>query len=259
MSEIRSAGPRAGRRAEFANVAELAAVLPPSSWVLIGGLMVHAHADLAGLVHPRPTDDVDVVVEVQVMSYPRAAAALEAIGYRRREPLDRRTPFHRFERTRCGESGRGGDVVDLMAPEGSAVRFAGRDVIRVPGSRSALRRTVSYPLGDGAEPSASVVDGPVRIPDLSSAISLKGAALRTPSANPVRHLQDAVTLFACVDRSTVDLSKSMRQHANHLINALDSVEAWSFADPHTRRKAVRAIRTVRPDWRIPPFLLPQRP
>lgn len=137
-----------------------------------------------------------------------------------------------------------------MAPEGRGVRFAGRDVLRVPGSRSALNRTVAFVTPGGVT---------IRIPDVASALSLKGAAYHLPGANQVRHLQDAVTLFASADRAVLELSTSMRRNINYLINALPTAEAWSASDPLSRRRAVRAVRQVRPDWAIPDFVIPQRP
>lgn len=98
----------------------------------------------------------------------------------------------------------------------------------------------------------------IRIPDLASALSLKGAAYQLPGANRVRHLQDAVTLFACADSAVVELSASMRRNVNYVINALDRTDAWAAADPTSRRRAVRAIRRIRPDWAIPGFVLPRR-
>jgi hypothetical protein len=137
-----------------------------------------------------------------------------------------------------------------MAPEGKSVRFAGRDVLTVPGSRSALNRTIVFttPTGVG-----------IRIPDLASALSLKGAAYHLPGINRERHLQDAVTLFACADATVLELSASMRRNVNHLINALDTTDAWAATDPSSRRRAVRAIRLTRSEWAIPAFVLPQRP
>lgn len=43
----------------FARLDEITTVLPPDRWMLVGGLMVHAHAQLAALPHVRPTDDVE--------------------------------------------------------------------------------------------------------------------------------------------------------------------------------------------------------
>lgn len=210
--------------------------------MLVGGLMVHAHAVLAGIAHPRPTDDADLVVELRVSTYLDAARELQELGYQRHESLDHRVPFHRFVRDE--------ERVDLMAPEGRSIRFAGREVLRVPGSRSALNRTIPFQLPSGVV---------IRVPDVPSALSLKGAAYRVPSPNPRRHLQDAVTLFACADVSELSLSKSMRANINPLINALDTVEAWVSADPVNRRRAVRAIREVRPGWDIPDFVMAKRP
>src|SRR5665811_1472072 len=117
--------------------------------LLIGGLMVHAHAQLAGIAHARPTDDVDLVVEVRTGSYAQAAAVLRRLGYVQHESLDRRAPFHRFTRGR--------EQVDLMGPEDKPVRFLGRDVLAVPGSRSALNRTIAYETAGGVA---------IRIPDV---------------------------------------------------------------------------------------------
>lgn len=69
----------------FRIVDELATVLDPDTWMLVGGLMVHAHAQLAGLQSNRPTYDADIVVEVEVQPtgrYRVAAAALARIGFR---------------------------------------------------------------------------------------------------------------------------------------------------------------------------------
>lgn len=219
---------------------EITSGLPTEHWILIGGLMVHAHAIREDVRHVRPTDDADLVVELATTSYPAAARAVEALGYALHQPIDSTSPVHRFSRD--------GGHVDLMAPEGSTARFAGRDVVVAPGTRSALRRTVQFQLPSGTL---------VRIPDLASSLSLKGAAYGLPGANRVRHLQDAVTLFACAT-TDLELSKSMRTNVNTLVRGLDHVDAWGLADASTRRRAVRALRALRPDWDVPPFVLPQR-
>jgi len=153
----------------FERVEEIANNLSPDRWMLIGGLMVHAHAQLAGIQHARPTDDADLVVEARAGSYAEAAAVLQRLGYVHHEALDRHAPFHRFTRGR--------EHVDLMGPEDKPVRFLGRDVLAVPGSRSALNRTIAYETAGGVA---------IRIPDIESALSLKGAAFRLPGPNRVR-------------------------------------------------------------------------
>ena len=174
-------------------------------------------------------DDVDLVVEVRTGSYAQAAEVLQRLAYVQHESLDRYAPFHRFTRGR--------EHVDLMGPEGKPGRFLGREVLAVPGSRSALNRTITYQTAGGVA---------IRIPDMESALSLKGAAFRLPGHNKVRHLQDAVTLFACLDTAQPDISKSMKKNINNLISAMDNPEAGSFADPTNRRQAIRAIRAVQP-------------
>lgn len=224
----------------WSHLDDVAKAIPAHHWMLIGGLMVHAHAQQRGIRHVRPTDDADLVIELSATSYPAAASAIEARGFTLHTPIDRAAPVHRFTKN--------GAHVDLMAAEGTSVRYVGRDVVIAPGSRSALRRTIVWHTPSGA---------PVRIPDLSSALSLKGAAYGVPGANRVRHLQDAVTLFACAD-DDLDLSKSMRTHVNALVRGLEHVDAWGLADPTTRRLAVRAIKSVRPDWEIPAFIRRRR-
>jgi hypothetical protein len=226
----------------FDPVEEIANDLSPDRWLLVGRLMVHAHAQLAGIQHARPTDDVDLVVEVRAGSYAQAAAVLTRLGYVQHESLDRHAPFHRFSRGR--------EHVDLIGPEGKPVRFLGRQVLAVPGSRSALNGSIAYETVGGVA---------IRIPDVESALSLKCAAFRLPGPNRVRHLQDAVTLFACLDTTQPDISKSMKKNINNLISAMDNAEAWSFADPTSRRRAIRAIRAVQPLWEPPAFVLPRRP
>lgn len=225
----------------FDQLGEIAATLPPDRWMLVGGLMVHAHATLAEIAHQRPTVDADLVVEMHAGNYGEAARSLIKLGYSEHQPIDHRAPFHRFRR--------GSEHVDLMTAENAHARYAGRSVLRVPGARSALKRTVNFTLPTGLG---------IRIPDLASALSLKGAAYQLPGSNRERHLQDGVTLFACADNTVTDLSASMRRNVNQLINGLDSVDAWTASDARTRRKAVRTVLSLRPDWAVPAFLLPQR-
>lgn len=225
----------------LARLDEIATRLPPERWMLVGGLMVHAHALLAGVQHERPTDDADLVVELATDTYASAASAVLRLGYATHEPIDAHAPFHRFTR--------GADHIDLMVPVGATVRYGRRDVIAVPGARSAARRTIPFVTPGGTQ---------LRLPDLGSALSLKGAASTIPTANAVRHLQDAVTLFACADGQPLDLSRSMRKNVNHLIAAMARPEAWSFAPPDVRRRAARAVLGLRPDWDVPGFVLARR-
>lgn len=71
----------------FNLVDEVSKVLPTTKWILVGGLMVHAHALIADVGNNRPTTDADIVVEVvSADSYHAAARAIESIGFEPYEP-----------------------------------------------------------------------------------------------------------------------------------------------------------------------------
>jgi len=64
----------------FGALDEVADVLDPGTWMLVGGLMVHAHSVQAGVSNPRPTDDADIVLEVGVTHYADAEGSCTASG-----------------------------------------------------------------------------------------------------------------------------------------------------------------------------------
>lgn len=206
--------------------------------------MVHAHAELAGLPNPRPTDDADIVVQVAAVTYQEAAAAICALGFEPFESLDVNAFSYRFTRGR--------ESLDLMATDRvePGPRYRRRPVLQVPGSASAMGHVELFGLVSGSS---------VRIPDVTAALSLKGAACGTPSANPIRHVQDGVVLLACAGRRGARMpSKSERQNINRLIARLDGVEAWSMASQDVRRLAVVGIKDhYRAGWEVPSFVLPQ--
>ena len=130
-----------------------------------------------------------------------------------------------------------------MAPEGAATRFAQRAVLEVPGAKSALKRTITHTLASGTR---------ITIPDMESALSLKGAAMSTATPNKIRHLQDATVLFACLPSTgPANTSKSMRSNINRLIAGLESPAPWSATPLEVRLRALTAIQSIRPGWKAP--------
>ena len=219
---------------------EIASVLPPAHWMLVGGLMVHAHAILARVGINRPTLDADIVVEVRTAgSYPEAARAIQQLGFEPHDPVNPDAPSYRFDR--------GTDRIDLMAQDRTeAVRFRSRAVLQVPSSDSALKNTQSYDLPSGTR---------IRIPTLGGALALKGAACATSSPNTIRRAQDGLVLLACADAVGVPtFSKSQTTHVNRLLQDLNNIEAWSLAGPAEVRRAMRAAKAIRSDWAVPSFL-----
>ena len=224
-------------------VAEVADRLRPGGWMLVGGLMVHAHASLAGVPNTRPTDDADIVTQVAALSYADAVDAIAGLGFVPYESLDADAFAYRFTRGR--------ERIDLMATDRvePGPRFRRRPVLQVPGSDSATAHVESFTLSTGVV---------IRIPDVTAALSLKGAACGIPSANVVRHAQDGVVLLACAaSRGARVPSKSERVNINRLIARLGDVAAWGMASPNVRRLAVLGLKDhFRPDWQAPSFVLP---
>ncbi|MCG6567706.1 hypothetical protein [Tessaracoccus sp. ZS01] len=219
---------------------EVASVLPPAHWMLVGGLMVHAHATLAGVENNRPTIDADIVVEVMTSgSYQAAARAIQQLGFEPHDPVNPDAPSYRFDRE--------ADRIDLMIQDRRrAVRFQRRTVLQVPASDSALKNTNIFVLPSGSA---------IRIPTLAGALALKGAACATASPNPIRHAQDGIVLLACADALGVPtFSKSQTKHVNRLLQDLNKIEAWSLAGPVEVRRAMRAVRVIKSDWETPAFL-----
>lgn len=203
--------PVGGWQTPWPGVLEIAHVLDPERWALVGGLMVQAHALAAGVETNRVTVDVDAAVRVEagVYTYAEAAGALTRIGYALDEST--RLAYH-FTR--------GADVVDLMVPdhERPAPRYARRDIMAVTGGAQAMSRLQTIRLG--AEDAPSVVP----IPTLHGALVLKAAAHIVDSRDRDRHLLDAITLLACVTSIAPileELRGSDRKRLSHIVRAIE--------------------------------------
>jgi len=69
-------------------------------WTLVGGMMVHIHARLAGLPPARVTNDVDLLLDLMAgkASVTSVAADLTSLGFSPQEPGWPEAPFHRLRR-----------------------------------------------------------------------------------------------------------------------------------------------------------------
>lgn len=210
---------------ELAHLAETARILADIEWVLIGGSMVQLHCQLADVEYGRATSDVDLVIEADSPAqFHVVARRLLNSGFTAEPGGDRYPVLHRFTR--------GSWSVDVMGRDTSTPRPEtwqdGHLVIRAPGSRSALGTDSS-----GEPKQRLVVDvgagQSVVIPNVWSAIALKGRAYRTPSANRHRHLADAIALFACAhEHPRRALTNSEREAVNFLLSSpeVSSLEHW---------------------------------
>jgi len=60
--------PEFGWQRPWPSLFELAGALPGDKWTLVGGLMAQAHALAHGITVIRPTDDLDVLLHIEVLT-----------------------------------------------------------------------------------------------------------------------------------------------------------------------------------------------
>lgn len=208
---IAIAEPAGGWREPWPRAFEIAAGLPKDRWALVGGLMVQAHAMSNEVATTRVTTDVDATVRIEtgVYSYNEAAAVLTKLGY----TIDDGNLTYRFLR--------GQERVDLMVAdhEHPPPRHSRREVMAVTGGQQALSRIQEiYFHVNGSEIALPV-------PTLHGALVLKAAAHAVDPRDRDRHLEDALTLLACiVDIEPImsDLRGSDRKRIVHIIRAIES-------------------------------------
>lgn len=233
----------------MAQLAEIAGVLaehsPPHSWMLVGGLMVQVHAMAAGLSPSRATEDVDLAINLTAPDVAAAnvLGALRGLGYDVVDPLDRDGPLHRLTRE--------GQHIDLLVPDHPPrneatrrrYRIGGRELFSAEGVSQALARPQQARIALAGTPSFTVT-----VPNLLGALVLKGAAWKADNRAARRHLEDAVTLAACVEDAVPyldDLHGNDRRRLRGLHDALASGEpALARLDDAKALRAQDALRIL---------------
>ena len=94
----------------WGTVVKIADRVNPEAWLLVGGLMVQAHAMIAGR-HIRATTDIDMLIDViaDTKNIHTVIRGLESLGFELKEPGLRGTAFHRMTK---GEL-----IVDLLVSD----------------------------------------------------------------------------------------------------------------------------------------------
>ena len=228
--------PEGGWDPLWASVAEIADVLPAEDWTLVGGLMVKAHAALAGLPTTRVTTDVDMVVHLETARgrAARVHRSLTGLGYVLAAPgklgtLSGDDVAHRYRRCVPGSE----DIVDVMRADHVAPAVV----------EQALRRTIDASLQLRGASAPTILS----IPDAYGALILKAAAHMVDKRNPGRHLRDAVILLACMeDPFSVEERPAFQSDARrvrHLEKVLadDDHAAWLAVDGQARADSRAAL------------------
>jgi hypothetical protein len=186
----------------------------PTGWTLIGGQLVHLLCAERDHAPPRPTDDIDAVLDVRenpsiLMDF---TSVLTDIGFSA-DGISADGVQHRWRRDEAS--------IDVLIPDGVGERQAvgtgvtGSRTVQTPGGLQALHRSASV------EVSVAGREGSVRRPNLVGALVLKAAAHTVPAdAAKGRHRSDFLTLatlVAAVDFRAEDLSKSDRKHLRTMI------------------------------------------
>ncbi|KUF07734.1 hypothetical protein AUL38_07835 [Leucobacter sp. G161] len=219
-------------RAPWPLLREVSATLPPASWTLVGGLMVQTHAHLSGLAATRITHDVDTVLHLETgaTSFSEVHRLLVARGF-----------MLETEHRHAYRFARGRDVVDVMAADrfvaSRAPVYRRRPLLGIPGSTRALSRTLNITLRDAND--AGV--GTFSLPSLQGAFVLKGAACLVDHRDSARHVEDGITLLACVTDAReirAGLTRRSRRRVRALLRAvaLDR-EPWLTQSRDTQDRA----------------------
>jgi len=181
-------------------VAEISSCIDPTSWVLVGGLMVQAHAMMADL-QPRATIDVDVLIDVlaDTANITHVITSLEDLGFKLQESGLRGAPLHRLKRK--------DQIIDVLIAEHlpsrkrKSAKVQMLPLMETEGGAQALGRKMKVAL---KTPEGQRI---FFTPDILGALVLKAAAYHSDNRNRGRHLDDVALLSSLVDNVAQELSR----------------------------------------------------
>jgi hypothetical protein len=220
------------------------------SWLLVGGQMMHVLALQHGAERIRPTQDIDVVVNLRVQPNGTEWLAnwLQEKGFQL-EGVSQDQIGHRFVRP-CS-TGKGTVAFDVLAPAGVGNRVRMFTVppartVPAPGSLQAFVRSsiLDVLISDFTNCREKV--GGVRCPDLLGALVLKAAATSIPARqNPERDWQDAALLLSVLAdpvAASEQLGKRDLDHLRRLGPLFDTAHpGWENLSSDARRQGTAAL------------------
>lgn len=220
------------------------------SWVLVGGQMMLVIAIERGAEYIRPTEDMDVVVNLRVR--PKGISWMSDWLQRRNFELEGMSPDfvgHRFVREVA--TGLGKVKFDVLAHTGVGSRVNLTTVhpahtVQAPGALQAFKRSrlLEVLVSDFADEHERF--GMIRCPDMLGALVAKAAATSIAvRENPERDWQDAALLLSVLDDPLSARQRCVKrdvQHLNRLLPLLNATHSgWSNLSGEARRTGTAAL------------------
>lgn len=223
-------------------------------WVLVGGQMVQLLAAEHGAAERvRPTEDVDVIVDVRARpdATRRLADWLLEAGFRfgghNAEGVG-----HRFERPALGAVGK--VLFDVLAPDGLGGKTSTTTVppartVEVPGGTQAVLRSELIDVAVSGVSGRPTRTGAAARPTLLGALVAKAAATAIAvRTNPARDWQDAALLLALVPDPVAvaeQCGRSDRKRLQRLLDLEDGAHVgWALLSDDDQRRGITALRIL---------------
>jgi len=189
------------------------------NWLLVGGQMVFLHELERQSTDTRPTDDIDVVVDLRAepAGLSRIHSALISASFDQDQPGPEGTA-HRYRR--------GAAVIDVLAPDNlgkrAQLKLGSGRTIEAPGTSQAFHRSGIVTVESGG------VAAQIRRPDLVGALLGKAAAVvKISSQSPAsraKHLRDFDSLARLLgpdDRQAAELTRGECRMLAELVESPD--------------------------------------
>ncbi len=223
--------------------------VPFTEWLLIGGQMMHLLTIEHSSQMPRPTDDMDVAVNVR--------ARQGGIGWLSEWLVNKGLEFLRPSTDGIGtrfacaaDPGPGRVVFDVLAPDGLGERTDIRTLppartVEAPGVTQAFARSEWVPVSIISQVGRSPRTGQVRRPTLLAALITKAANTRIPGrTNSDRDWADAALTLTMLDDPIEQrglLTKKDRQRLRYLTPLLNTHDAWAPLGRTARQQGQEAL------------------
>lgn len=212
-------------------------------WVLVGGQMVAVHGMCYGAYPVRPSEDLDLMVDVLLApaALRTIAEQLVAWGYQPHKSLNPGRETVRYERN--------GLVVDILAPDRLP---SGTDLTTTPPGGTV--QTAGGAQALGRVEYITAVDqgrmGEIPVPSLLGAIGLKAAAVEHGYAYQagIKHRIDLaflMSLEADIDKTYAPATKQdLRRIARCSWLRDETNPVWQYLPDHAREPAIRSYVAV---------------